>query len=71
MFLVARDLYEMFVLFRGKHATRSSTVDIGSEVRVYRAPVHEYIVGRWPVLGQVSRQPALDVINSNVIDRII
>jgi len=36
MFLVARDLYEMFVLCRGKHATRSSTV--GIEVK------YEYIV---------------------------
>jgi len=32
------------------------------EVRVYRTPSHEYTVGRRPVLGQVSRQPALDVI---------
>ena len=38
MFLVARDLYEMFVLHRGKHTTRRSTVGIWSEVRVYRTP---------------------------------
>jgi len=38
MFLVARDLYEMFVLWRGKHTTRRSTVGIWSEVRVYRTP---------------------------------
>ena len=61
MFLVARNLYEMFVLYRGKHATRSSTVGIWNELRVYRAPVHEHIVGRLPTVGQVSRQTALDV----------
>ena len=38
MFLVARDLYEMFVLYRGKHSTRRSTVGIWCEVRVYRTP---------------------------------
>jgi len=38
MFLVARDFYEMFVLYRGKHTTRRSTVGIWSEVRVYRTP---------------------------------
>ena len=38
MFLVARDLCEMFVLYRGKHTTRHSTVGIWSEVRVYRTP---------------------------------
>ena len=38
MFLVARDLYELFVLYRGKHTTRRSTVGIWSEVRVYRTP---------------------------------
>ena len=38
MFLVARDLYEMFVLYRGKHTTRRSTVGIWSEERVYRTP---------------------------------
>ena len=48
MFLVARDLYEMFVLYRGKHATRSSTVGIWNELRVYRALVHEHIVGHSP-----------------------
>ena len=44
MFLVARDLYEMLVFYRGKHTTRRSTVGIWSEVRVYRTPVHEYTV---------------------------
>jgi len=62
MFLVARDFYEMFVLYRGKHTTRHSTVGICSEVRVYRTPVHEQTAGRRPALGQVSRQPALDVL---------
>ena len=38
MFLVARDLDKMFVLYRGKHTTRRSTVSIWSEVRVYRTP---------------------------------
>ena len=38
MFLVARDLYEMFVFYRGNHTTRHSTVGIWSEVRVYRRP---------------------------------
>jgi len=28
MFLVVRDLYEMFILYRGKHTTRRSTVGI-------------------------------------------
>jgi len=62
MFLVARDLYEMFVLCRGKRATRRSTVGIWSEVRVYRALVHEYIMGRHSAVGQVFRQLALDVL---------
>ena len=35
MFLVARDLYEVFVLYRRKHTTRRSTVGIWSEVQVY------------------------------------
>ena len=38
MFLVARDLYEMLVLYTGKHTTRHSTVGIWSEVRVYCTP---------------------------------
>jgi len=38
MFLVARDLYEMFVLYKRKHTTRRSTVGIWCEVRVYRTP---------------------------------
>ena len=38
MFLVARDMYEMLVLYRGKHTTQRSTVGIWSEVRVYRTP---------------------------------
>ena len=45
-----------------KHATRSSTFGIWSEVRVYRAPIHEYTVGRRSTVEQVSRQPALDVL---------
>jgi len=35
-------LYEMFVLYRGKHTTRRSTVGIWSEVRVYRTPATIY-----------------------------
>jgi len=62
MFLVARDLYEMFVLYRRKHTTQHSTVGMWSEVRVHRTPVHAHTVGRWPALGQVSRQPVLDVL---------
>ena len=58
MFPVARDFHKMFVLYRGKHATRSSMVGIWSEVRLYRAPVHEYIVGLRSAVGQVYRQPA-------------
>ena len=38
MFLVARDMYEMLVVYRGKHTTRRSTVGVWSEVRVYRTP---------------------------------
>jgi len=51
MFRVARDLYEMFVLYRGKHTTRNSTVGIWSEVRAYRTPVHEHAslhLGKFP-----------------------
>jgi len=61
MFLVARDLYEMLVLYRRKHATRSSTFGIWSEVREYRAPIHEYTMGQRFAVGRVSRQPAPDV----------
>jgi len=32
------------------------------EVKLYRAPIHEYTVGRRSAVGQVSRQPALDVL---------
>jgi len=35
MFVVPRDLYQIFGLYRGKHTTRRSTVGIWSEVRVY------------------------------------
>jgi len=59
MFLVTRDLYEMFVLYRGKHTTQRSTVGIWSTSISYAG--HVYTVCRRPVLGQVSRQPALDV----------
>jgi len=62
VFLVARDLYEMLVLYRKKHATRSSTFGIWSEVRVYSANIHKYTVCRRSTVGQVSRQPALDVL---------
>jgi len=62
IFLVARDLCEMFVLYRGKHTTRRSTVGIWSTSISYAG--HEHTVGRRPVLGQVSRQPALDVMAS-------
>jgi len=31
-------LYEMFILYKGKHMTRRSTVGIWSEVWVYRTP---------------------------------
>ena len=45
MFLVARDLHEIFVLYRGKHATLRSTVGISStsisftDPGIYRGPV--------------------------------
>ena len=38
MFLVARDLYVMFVLYGGKHTTRRSTVGIWSEVYIVSRP---------------------------------
>ena len=57
-FLVARGLYEMFVLYRGKHTT--ATVGIWSMSILYAG--HVYTVGRRPIRGQVSRQPALDVL---------
>jgi len=63
MFLVARDFYEMLVLCRGKHATWSSTVGIRSKVRVYRALIHKYIVGRRSTT--TSRQPAFEVLITN------
>jgi len=53
MFLVASDLYEMFILYRGKHATRCLTVGIWSEVRVYCAPVHEYTMRQQTTVGQL------------------
>ena len=59
MFLVARDLYEMLVLSRGKHTSRRSTVGIWSTSISYAD--HEYIVGRRSALGQVSRQAAIEV----------
>jgi len=71
MLLVARDLFKMFVLYKGKHVTRSSTVGIWSEVRLYCAPVYKYIVGRRSAVGQVSRQPALDVLTKKVNTQII
>ena len=77
MLLVARDLYEMFVLYRVRpafngwhlkyeyiyiyiHTTRRSTVGIWSTSISYAG--HEYTVGWRPALGQVSRQPALDML---------
>jgi len=57
MFLIARDLYEMFVLYRGKHTTRRSTVGIRCEV--YRAPVHEYIVRRRSTVGELAENRRL------------
>jgi len=57
MFLVARDLYEVFVLYRGKHTTRHSTVGIWRTSISYGGTV-----GGRPALGQVSRQPALDML---------
>ena len=66
MFLVARDLYEMLILYRGKHTSRRSTVGIWSEVRVYRAPIHEYTVGQRSAVGQVSRQPEIEVLNTAI-----
>ena len=62
MFLVARDLYEMLILYRGKHTSWCSMVGIWSEVWVYRAPIHKYTVGRRSAVGQVSRQPAIEVL---------
>jgi len=44
MFLVARDLYEMLVLSRGKHMTQRSTVGIWSMSISYAG--HKYTVGR-------------------------
>jgi len=41
---------------------RPGTQRLAFEVRVYRTPVHEHTVGRRPALGQVSRQPAHDVL---------
>jgi len=43
MVLVARDLYKMCVLYRGKYTTWCSMVRIWSEARVYHAPA----VKRW------------------------
>jgi len=43
----------MFVFYKGKHTSRRSTVGIWSEVRVYRAPVHEHIARRRSTVGQL------------------
>jgi len=59
MFLVARDLYEMFVFYRGKHTTQRSTWDLKWSTSISYTG-HEYTVGRQSVVGQVSRQPAHD-----------
>jgi len=53
MFLLARDLYEMLVRYRRKHTTRSSPFGIWSEVRVYRALIHEYTGGGGLRLGKL------------------
>jgi len=59
MFRVARDLYGMFVLYRGKHTTWCSVVGIWSTRISYAGQV--YTVGWRYILGQVSRQPALEL----------
>ena len=63
MFLVARDLYEMLVLSRRKHTSRRSTVGIWSTSISYAS--HEYTVGRRSALGQVSRQAAIEVLDTS------
>jgi len=66
MFLVARDLYEMFVLYIGKHTSRRSTVGIWNEVRIYRAPaVYFQTTGVWSVLSIKLRRGLPE--NSNII----
>jgi len=70
MFLFARDLYEMLVLYREKHTSRRSTVGIWSEVRVYRTPIHKYTVGRLSAVGQVSRQTAIEVLRNMLALRL-
>ena len=61
MFLVARDLYEMFVLCRGKHDPALNGWHLKWSTSISYAG-HEYTVGRRSAVGQVSRQPALDVL---------
>ena len=45
-----------------EESIRPGTQRLAFKVRVHRTPVHEHTVGRRPALGQVSRQPALDVL---------
>jgi len=68
MFLVARDLYEMFLLYRGKHTTRSSTVGIWStsiscaDPWIYRGPA----VHRWTTTsGSASRHHKGDAVEAD------
>jgi len=63
MFLVAKDLYEMFVFYRGKHDPALNGWHLKWSTSISYAG-HEHTVGRRPVLGQVSRKPALDVMAS-------
>jgi len=69
MCLVARDLYEMFVLYRGKPTSRRLAVGIWREVRVYRAPVHEYIVRRRSTVGQLPDNRRLKCFKSETSQR--
>ena len=64
MFLVARNLYEMFVLYRGEHTNPALNCWHLKWSTSISCDGHKHTVGRRPVLGQVSRQPALDVIAS-------
>jgi len=52
MFLLARDLYEMFVLYNRKHTTQRSTVGIWKWNTSILCTGHEYIVHRRFTDGQ-------------------
>jgi len=65
MFLVARDLYEMFVLYTKCSYFIEENIRPGAQRLVFKVK-YEYTVGRRSAVGQASRQPVLDVLKPSV-----